>query len=353
MKIKLLLLLVLIAGFATAQIQIGTGTNESQSIPFEPYYGYSYTQSIYLQSEINASGNITSIQWFYSGTTSLDDSQDLIIYMAEDVKTSYSSTTDWISSTSLTQVYSGGINVTTPGTDEWITITLDTPFTYSNTNNLIIAVDENRASYDEINDDFHTSSVTGSRSIYYRSDSTNPDPTSPPVGTLISYVPNIILGGIQQSCPDVSSLTATVSSATSADLGWTATMSQTLWDIEYGVGGFTQGAGTIVSANSNPFTLNNLTESTDYECYVRANCGGGDFSEWVGPVSFSTPASCLIPSALSVTNYYIKFCRPFLDIRWQWRIFMGSRIWHQWIYPRNRNHGVASYKPSKYSRINR
>ncbi|PQJ31422.1 hypothetical protein BST92_05570 [Nonlabens arenilitoris] len=302
MKIKLLILLLIFAtGFSSGQIQIGTGTSESQAVPFEPYYGFSYSQSVYLQSEINASGNITSIQWFYSGTTELPNSQELVIYMAEDVKASYASTTDWLPSTALTQVYSGGITVTAPGTDEWITITLDTPFNYSNTNNLIVAVDENRASYDSISDDFHTSSVTTNRSIYYRSDSTNPDPASPPTGTMLSYIPNIILGGIQQACPDVFSLTATGITATSANLGWTVTGSEVLWDIEFGADGFTQGTGTIVAANSNPYTLNTLTESTDYDYYVRANCGG-DVSAWAGPFSFSTPASCLVPTSLDAAN---------------------------------------------------
>lgn len=42
-------------------VAIGSGTTTGQGIPIEPYYGYTYSQSIYLQSEINtASKSIKS-----------------------------------------------------------------------------------------------------------------------------------------------------------------------------------------------------------------------------------------------------------------------------------------------------
>ncbi|WP_405370069.1 choice-of-anchor J domain-containing protein [Nonlabens sp. Asnod2-A12] len=104
------------------------------------------------------------------------------------------------------------------------------------------------------------------------------------------------------TCVEPSILNAASITAISANLGWTAAGSETLWDVEYGADGFTQGTGTTVAANSNPYTLNTLTESTDYDYYVRANCGGGDVSAWAGPFSFSTPASCLIPTALDAAN---------------------------------------------------
>ena len=54
-----------------AQVAIGSGVLESENAPFEAYYGYSYTQTVYLASEINASGDISDIQWYYSGTSDL------------------------------------------------------------------------------------------------------------------------------------------------------------------------------------------------------------------------------------------------------------------------------------------
>ncbi|MEE9349787.1 MAG: fibronectin type III domain-containing protein [Flavobacteriaceae bacterium] len=61
------------------------------------------------------------------------------------------------------------------------------------------------------------------------------------------------------------------------------------WQLEYGAPGFTQGSGTIVDVNTAlPYTLTGLNAQTDYEFYVRSNCGAGDFSLWAGPVSFTT-----------------------------------------------------------------
>ena len=105
------------------------------------------------------------------------------------------------------------------------------------------------------------------------------------------------------SCIKPSALDATSITATTAELSWTSGGSgETAWEVEYGTDGFIQGAGTIIAASSNPFTLNTLTESTDYDYYVRANCGGGDVSNWSGTYSFSTPASCLVPTSLDAAN---------------------------------------------------
>jgi hypothetical protein len=60
------------------------------------------------------------------------------------------------------------------------------------------------------------------------------------------------------------------------------------YQFEYGVGGFTQGTGTSLTLTVPQVTLENLTSGTDYDFYVRTNCGNGDYSEWTGPVGFTT-----------------------------------------------------------------
>ncbi len=54
----------------------------------------------------------------------------------------------------MTLVYDGNLSVTT--TDGWVTITLDTPFSYNNTDNLVIGVDENGYDYHSSSDSFYT-----------------------------------------------------------------------------------------------------------------------------------------------------------------------------------------------------
>ncbi|ALM47528.1 hypothetical protein AMR72_00620 [Flavobacterium psychrophilum] len=87
--------------------------------------------------------------------------------------------------------------------------------------------------------------------------------------------------------PSVSDITTT-----SAQLAWTKGHNETAWEIA--LKDLSQGtlppadgiAGTPVTTN--PYLADNLTPNTEYTYYVRASCGSGEFSEWVGPVSFRT-----------------------------------------------------------------
>jgi M6 family metalloprotease-like protein len=168
-------------------IFIGNETLTNQSLPIEPYYGYTYSQSIFLQSELNLSVNtITKVAWKYNGNSAWTDA--IKIYMGHTNLSSFATTTSWIPLANLSLVYQGNIAVsTTPG---WVELTLNTPFAYNNTQNLVIAVDENTNGYHASSDEFYCSAVTGNRSIYYYSDSTDPNPSSPPTGTLKAAIPN-------------------------------------------------------------------------------------------------------------------------------------------------------------------
>jgi gliding motility-associated-like protein len=90
------------------------------------------------------------------------------------------------------------------------------------------------------------------------------------------------------TCIQVSDLNTTNATTTTIDLGWTAYNSESQWNIEYGASEFVQGSGTTAVANSNPFTLTGLDNNATYDFYVQADCGGGDTSTWVGPLSFTT-----------------------------------------------------------------
>ena len=114
------------------------------------------------------------------------------------------------------------------------------------------------------------------------------------------------------SCPDPSALTATPTSSTEADLAWTENGSATLWDIELvDITAAGTATGTPTSTGvSNPTSLSGLTESNDYEVYVRADCGGSGVSGWFGPVAFTTPAACEVISAAfidTLTDVSIDF----------------------------------------------
>ena len=129
---KLILLLSLIAilslttlGFADT-VQIGSGTATTTYLPIYGLYGYNYTQQIYLQTQINKSGEITKLRFFYvSGA--ITNSKDWVIYMGHTTKTSFSSTTDWVPLANLTQVFSGDVSSYLPAANNWMEIPLTTP----------------------------------------------------------------------------------------------------------------------------------------------------------------------------------------------------------------------------------
>lgn len=93
------------------------------------------------------------------------------------------------------------------------------------------------------------------------------------------------------TCPEPTNLIVDNILGNSADLSWTSNGSETKWQIEYGLQGFTTGSGTTVITESNPTTLENLQPLTNYDIYVKAICGENptdDDSFTVGPYNFTT-----------------------------------------------------------------
>ena len=126
----------------------------------------------------------------------------------------------------------------------------------------------------------------------------------PASGYNSGYVDNILVDLIP-SCPKPKNLTATGATATSVDLSWTEMGSATTWNIEYGPTGFSLGNGTVVTADSNPYTLTGLNSSTMYDFYVRASCDSSDISDYSGVCSYGTDCA-----PLTVMPYFenLDFC---------------------------------------------
>lgn len=101
-------------------------------------------------------------------------------------------------------------------------------------------------------------------------------------------------------CPAPINLGADGFTTTGANLTWSPVGTETAWDIQYGVTGFTLGSGTIVTdVTASNYVLSGLASGTVYQFYVRANCASED-SLWAGPFSFATVC-------LPVTEFYENF----------------------------------------------
>lgn len=184
----LVLLYGLFAGLQAQTVTIGNGSVTDMSLPMYAYFGYSYTQSIYYQSEITAGMTISKISYQYTGAGWTDS--DNKIFMGHTDKTTFTSAADWVPLANMTEVFSGVVSVE----NGLVIITLTTPFVYNGIDNLVIAFDANTVGYHNMDDRFYCTESNGlNRSISHFSDGTNANPATPPSGTLIAGYANIQL----------------------------------------------------------------------------------------------------------------------------------------------------------------
>lgn len=103
------------------------------------------------------------------------------------------------------------------------------------------------------------------------------------------YATGIIFISGLSACPEPSALSAIALNHNQASISWTQPGgSVTSWDIQYGAYGFTLGSGTTINTTTQPYILSALSGTTTYQCYIRANCSGGNGSStWVGPTTFT------------------------------------------------------------------
>ena len=107
------------------------------------------------------------------------------------------------------------------------------------------------------------------------------------------------------SCPKPSGLTCTAVTATTTTFGWTVVGIETAWMLEYSTTSDFSGA-TSVNVTTNPYTLTGLTPEQTYYACVKADCGGGDFSDWSNVCEFKPSAVQTVTIGNgTTTGYYL------------------------------------------------
>lgn len=109
-------------------------------------------------------------------------------------------------------------------------------------------------------------------------------------GYNVGTIDDIVLTNIP-SC--MHPLDVEIISYTSEDVtvSWHPLGNEYAWEVVAVPAGAAPESGIPQLASQYPFTVDMLTPETEYDVYVRADCGGSDFSSWVGPVSFRTRCS--------------------------------------------------------------
>ncbi len=145
-KISLLACFLLFVSFFSSingQITIGTGTAYSEKYPFNGFYKYSWSNVIYLSSEINSAGSLTSVAFYVDNSPVNYVMNNQKIY-ARHTSASTITGTNYPTTDGFTLVYDG--TVTYNGTG-WKTINLTTPFLYNGTSNIEFLFENKAGTY--------------------------------------------------------------------------------------------------------------------------------------------------------------------------------------------------------------
>ncbi len=329
-KLRSLASIVLVAilglttlGSANAQtVTIGAGTSNGPYFPIYSCYGYNYSQQIYLASELIAAGAgggagyINKIRFKVQSPT-LSNSTYLTwtVYLGNTGLNQFATTTSWAPVASLQQCFTG--DIPTLVADQWMELTLTTPFLWDGSSNLIVAIDENVPSYSCSTYwyNYTATSSGGYRGLLYYSDGTNPDPASPPSANIyqndlaqiqLDYVPATPCAGTPIAgaasgpasvCPN-SPFLLSLNGATIA-----SGMTFQWYSSPQGAGTFTP----IPGANSSMYTATQSV-AMDYYCEVTCNNSSQtttstqtsvDINDWM--LCYCTP-----PSNTYGTSYYIS-----------------------------------------------
>lgn len=276
MKKLLLFTLCVFCMFGTLKAQepvtitIGSGSGE---INYSPSYIDSYTsivQQIFLAEDMqDQSGKIQSIS-FKCTLRSAD--RTFKVYMANTDKTSFSSTSDWVTLTDQNLVYEGPVSFSA---DNWTTITFQTPFTYKKGKNLLLCVNDVTGTSSSLVTKFASDATSENRMLYGKAwndnygDATNITQT----GTLSANINHVLLSIVDDGSGEEldpapaapTNLVATALSDTQIELTWNASENATSYSVYQGNNKIASGLSTTT------YVVENLEPETNYCFTVTAS----------------------------------------------------------------------------------
>ena len=263
----LMAMILSISGWSQETVTIGTGTTTQSNVPSNTNWNYAVSQAMYLATDIEASGSITSIAWM--GNT--NHTRSFKIYLGT---TSQESLTSALPDGDMTLVFDGTVTFTS---GQWTTVELDVPFAYDGTENLVIGVFDVSGVYPGSTS--WTSTSQSGRCVYKFNDDNAYTSFASATSTGTSY-PNIQLS-ISPIEGDFCYAPATITvgdiSVDGATVSWTMNennpdasvnlqyaLASADWDDEEAV-------TTISGLSGEEYTLTDLAASTAYKVRIQAD----------------------------------------------------------------------------------
>lgn len=272
----------MVSMFLSAQITLGEGSTTLGEVPIKSFSNYFYSQQIFKKGEINASaaGNITGLTFYVDPVADMSDLSDWTIYLGHTSKTAFAFDEDWVPLSDLTEVYTGTVS----NVNGMIEVTFAVPFAYNNTQNLVVAVDENSpdSNYDNDNNIFYVHQLNYTpKSAMINASYMDVDPSDPGYGDLLDHRSVISFAGLTpNTIPSCTNLMYPVNNAVlvpaTPEIRWYASAGATSYKISIGT---TPGGSNIVNQQtvsttsftpSTPFSLN----TTYYVRVIAVGAGG-------------------------------------------------------------------------------
>jgi len=279
---------------AGGNVAVGNGSGTTSYFPGYTTYNYCFTQQIYEANELNGASTYRSISFYQTNTSSL--TRTIKVYLGHTDQNSIATASDNVPADSLRLVYDGSHTYA----QGWNTIIFDSSFAYNGTSNLVFAFEDNTGTWTG-GPTCQTHTTTGSKAVYYYSDTYDPDPTT--VGGsysgtkgVASYRNNIIIGA---SCDSLTTCVppavyVTAINDNNFDIVWAAGNEESTWNVDIKELGDSVWTNVVSNTNNNEYSFTDMNYSTTYQVRVTANCSGGE-------------------TASAITNLYIS-CPPITEL---------------------------------------
>lgn len=303
---------------AQTTVTVGSGTGTAYQFPVNHNFEYSYTQTIYTAAEITAAGGasglIHKLRYLQKTTMSTENWDNWIIYMGHTTKTGFTSKTDWVPVSSMTQVFSGNLPPNSIAST-WLEIQLDVPFSWDGVSNIVVGVHENTPDKTYVPNSwggYVLAPSAGYKGIYYRDNYTNPNPASPPMANLATNTVARIQFGFSVPCSGVpvanlssgvaavcSGVPFTLSAASEGTIGIT-------YQYQYSTNGGETWSNLGFATSNAYYVVPNQTMATMYRVQVSCGTGGTAISAPL-TVAQNMPTECYCtPATFSATSVYIN-----------------------------------------------
>lgn len=249
----------------TTTVKDSTGTHGSLPIAYSS--NNSYSQQIYLASEMTGIDTITGLTFWIAGSHNVDETP-VVVYLGNTSKSQFGTGTDYVPVERLTQVFDGTIS----NTGREVTIRFDSLFVRMPDSNLVVALDNNLDGVASTLPAF----VVGSASMraLYRTSIGNVNPASPGFGTRASYVNRIKFGTRGCELPQCNRPVVCVAEVGNdyVDVAWSGD-SATEYACAYRLAGENTWTVADSAVTGNTYRYGNLDAGNGYELQVSYACG--------------------------------------------------------------------------------